>query len=287
MVEIIPPSIECKIIEHKYSQYLNQLKTYQGYHDFIKVLSRRLQFYFYLPEYKILRQQDTSVKKVFVTGSGKCNVYSNLHYTKDTLIGIIDEGMVLGECQFIFNTSSYVTIEAKQHISMAAIDNEDLNDILLKHESIKMRIQKSLLSNPFDLNRDYAVKIMRQSSDYLSSQSDETLRRLYYLSDERFYEYGDMLFNIGDAGKSAFIIIYGAVEIGLSEGKNYMSMDFLSKGSAIGFNTILTGREWAYQAKVKSIRATIVKIDISTLEVEIKNSPLLEQKVNEYQNHLL
>lgn len=42
MIDYMPPSIECKIIEYQYSKYLNQLSTYNGFNDFIEILTKRL-----------------------------------------------------------------------------------------------------------------------------------------------------------------------------------------------------------------------------------------------------
>lgn len=57
------------------------------------------------------------------------------------------------------------------------------------------------------------------------------------------------------------ILIFGTVEIGLSDGDNYQQLDLLGKGSVIGIYGAITGSEWDYTAKVKSKRAIIMEID--------------------------
>lgn len=76
------------------------------------------------------------------------------------------------------------------------------------------------------------------------------------------------------------VIMFGTVEIGLTDGKRYQYMDLLGKGSIIGFNGIITETEWVYTAKVTSKRANIVQLNIEALAIEIKYSPFLQAEVN-------
>lgn len=114
MLDIVPPSIECKMIECQYSKLLNQVTTYRDHEEFIRILTKRLQFFFYQPECKIMNQNDNlNSKSVFITGTGTCDVYQNFHYTQDVLIGRLDPGYVFGENQYIFSNTPHITLIAQ------------------------------------------------------------------------------------------------------------------------------------------------------------------------------
>lgn len=77
LIEIVPPSLQRKIIQFQYTKYLNQYKAYRAKSDFLKILAITLQVNFYLPEHEIIRINDENFRMVFITGSGECNVYQH------------------------------------------------------------------------------------------------------------------------------------------------------------------------------------------------------------------
>lgn len=87
--------------------------------------------------------------------------------------------------------------------------------------------------------------------------------------------------------KSIYIILFGALEIGLCNGHVYLEMDIMGRGSIIGMDRVLTGKEWSYEAKIKSKLAHIIQIPIEVLQSEMKMSPLLLDKMQQYHSNLL
>ena len=45
------------------------------------------------------------------------------------------------------------------------------------------------------------------------------LRRIFKLSEQNFYNVGETLFKVGDPQDSIYIILFGVVETGLSDGE--------------------------------------------------------------------
>ena len=84
-----------------------------------------------------------------------------------------------------------------------------------------------------------------------------------------------------------YIVLYGSIELLLSDGDVNHRMDYMSRGSILGMDLMLLEKEWPYAARVKSKTAHILKIDIEVLQTEMKNSSLLLDKVNTYHKDLL
>ena len=79
------------------------------------------------------------------------------------------------------------------------------------------------------------------------------------------YMQGQKIFEIGERGKFLYVVMMGALEIGLSDGFHYQVIDLLGKGSIIGTNYFLNNLQWPYTARVVSMSALILKIDHPSL----------------------
>ena len=78
-----------------------------------------------------------------------------------------------------------------------------------------------MLDNPFDRDRDQAVEILRSSVPFLEHLSDDVLRHIYLSARWRTYRYDHVLFKVGEYCKALQIVVFGTVEIGLSDGDHY------------------------------------------------------------------
>ena len=91
----------------------------------------------------------------------------------------------------------------------------------MSQKELKQRLQDRILENPYDLDRENAVRVMRKSVPFLANLDSRTLRYLYMRAKQKNYHYNDLLFKIGQNCKALQILVQGTIEIGLSDGENY------------------------------------------------------------------
>lgn len=76
LMSLIPPSIQCLILQNQYERHMISYTLYRRNPNFIQILSKRLSFNFFLPEYKIIREgSDEKLNTMYITGVGRCFVY--------------------------------------------------------------------------------------------------------------------------------------------------------------------------------------------------------------------
>ena len=61
----------------------------------------------------------------------------------------------------------------------ATIEGHELEQLLMHHKDMKLRLQERILSNPFNRDRDDVVDILRKSVPFLANVSTATLRYIY------------------------------------------------------------------------------------------------------------
>lgn len=79
-------------------------------------------------------------------------------------------------------------------------------------------------------------------------------------SRHQYLDHGHMILKVGDVCDTIYVVLFGTIEIGLSDGQCYQKMDLLGKGSVIGVNGILTNSTMSYSARVKSKRVNLLQI---------------------------
>lgn len=108
------------------------------------------------------------------------------------------------------------------------------------------------MKNPYDCERDYFVEMCRRSVDYMKKLDEIALRQIYMKSTHKYFEFGETIFDVGQKCHDLMLILSGWVEIGLTDGKNYMQLDYLSRGSFLCFYGVLMQNDYNYKAFVIS-----------------------------------
>lgn len=68
----------------------------------------------------------------------------------------------------------------------------------------------------------------------------------------------------------------GNIEIGLFNSMQYMTLEYLGKGSVIGENGLLINNEYVFSAHCRSPRVKLIRIRIETLTLLMKGCPELK-----------
>ena len=130
------------------------------------------------------------------------------------------------------------------------------------------------------------VELLKTSVPIFEKASVQILRQIYYRKKYKLLQYGDVLFDIGQHCRSILIVVFGQVEIGLTDGEAYQSLDTLGQGSVMGMYGIISGYEWDYKATIKSKRAIIIEIDISIINHERRNFKSLDDTIEQFKKDL-
>ena len=95
-----------------------------------------------------------------------------------------------------------------------------MQKVFYRHHHLRDQFFKQVYENPFDTNCNYVINGLK-SINYFKKQSQQTLKRLYYKSAKKYYIQGQQLFDIGDASDNIYIVLLGALEVGISDGNDY------------------------------------------------------------------
>ena len=108
------------------------------------------------------------------------------------------------------------------------------------------------------------------------------LRQLFYRSEQKFFDIGGVLFDVGDKCESIYYILQGVLDIVISDGyANHRVLDVLGKGSFIGNNFILKQEMWFYKAVNNSTCTTrILKVDLSVIQMLAAQYVELQDSMN-------
>lgn len=146
----------------------------------------------------------------------------------------------------------------------------------MKFPETRQKLVNFVIQCPFDIDRDYFVKICRRSVNYFSRLPDDMLKVIYMESKEKFFEKEQVIFDVGDRTKYLSVVMHGWIEIQLTNGEQHGQLDYLSKGSIIGFNGIIMNNDFMYRAVVISPRVKMVLVS--------KQSILRAMKKNQWMN---
>lgn len=82
-------------------------------------------------------------------------------------------------------------------------------------------MKKEVLENPYDFERDMFVSQIRKEVPYFENLDVKELRELYYLSEERFVKYDEVLFQLGERCNGLYMIINGWIDIIITDGYDF------------------------------------------------------------------
>ena len=133
-----------------------------------------------------------------------------------------------------------------------------MNKIIIKYRDTKQKLENFILWNPYDLERDYFIEIAQRSISFFKRLDNITMRKIYMACKHLFFETNQFIFDVGDTCDCIYIVCLGNIEIGLTNGVEYMTMDYLGRGSVIGYNGVVLDSDQVYSAKVRSPRAKLI-----------------------------
>ena len=135
---------------------------------------------------------------------------------------------------------------------------DDMDDFLVNFPHIKNELQSQIFNNPYDSERDFFYQTCFNNIQYLKTLPKDILQAIYYSSDILQYDFGQMVFSIGQECENIYIILQGVVSIELSNGINSFQIDVIGRGSVIGVNNLISSEEWVYQAKAASSQTVLI-----------------------------
>ena len=113
------------------------------------------------------------------------------------------------------------------------------------------------------------------------------MKKLYYYSNEYFYEQGTTIFDLQEKCSGIYIITEGVVGIELTDGVKSNVIDIMGRGSVIGIYGVLFREPWVYVAKSVSVRTTkILKISNYVLDQLAMSTPILFEHMDQFQKKL-
>jgi len=183
----------------------------------------------------------------------------------NVLIGEIGVGSILNVPELIFPCKPQNMVTFRTHAVVTSIGFEAMNKIIIKYQGSKQKLENFVILNPFNYERDYFIDIAQRSIDFLKRVDQIGMRKIYMACNHLYLTDNEVIFNVGDICESIYIVVSGNIEIGLSNGTEYMTMDFLGKGSVLGFNGVILDAEQLYIAKVRSPRANLIEIPKSVI----------------------
>lgn len=89
-----------------------------------------LQFNFYEPEVKIIREGGTEeLKRMYITGVGRCFVTKKFLSKQGIHVSTVSPGTIFGELQMIIPNNTDFTLESQQHAILVSISRSDMEQL--------------------------------------------------------------------------------------------------------------------------------------------------------------
>ena len=121
----------------QYTKVLKKVSIFRERKKEMEFLLRRIEINFFEPEQELMRQQDSSFRKVVITGQGICNVYRNFNSRKRVLLGTLVEGSLTGETCVIFNSDPVNTVMAMSYCTIGMINEQNFLEFLSHFTKMK------------------------------------------------------------------------------------------------------------------------------------------------------
>ncbi len=74
-------------------------------------------------------------------------------------------------------------------------------------------MQKKLLENPFDIERNYFAQQIQELVPYLKKASQKLLKKMYYMSSIKFFEDEQVIFEVKQPCNALYFVMQGVVAI--------------------------------------------------------------------------
>lgn len=128
---------------------------------------------------------------------------------------VLKEGQMVGECQAIFDSVPLFSVETKSYCAIGMVGYKAIKELLHNRPYVRDEYRAKILRNPFDHERDFFVSQVRSAVSYLEAVPDEFLRHLYHRAPWKFYDFGQHVFQVGQACDRVYVVMSGVVEVSL------------------------------------------------------------------------
>lgn len=160
---------------------------------------------------------------------------------------------MVNEVAAAFETAPEFSVESVSYCTIGKINYRIFQDMLSQLPNVRECLIDSLITNPYDHEREFFVENCRRHIDFFKKMPYKYLRQIYYRSTWRFYDYSQVVFKKGDKCDRIYMIMSGVVETSLERRGKKQLLDLMTRGSILGFNGILSQDPWHYEASIKSM----------------------------------
>ena len=183
-------------------------------------------------------------------------------------LGVIPNGTLLGITQVLFDNDPNYEIEANAYCSVGFVHRDKFIELFERFRSLRIEMIDFVYSNPFETERQYFIDLCRKRVPFFKKIKENTLKQIYHRSKQRFYDYGEKLFEVGQPCTEIYFILGGLIDIAVTDGYyKRNTMDVVGVGSVIGVHNIINNEIWYYEAYNATTRSCkILTVQYSLLK---------------------
>ena len=136
-------------------------------------------------------------------------------------------------------TAPEFSVESVSYCTIGKIDYKTFCEMCTQMPQVKTSLINSIISNPFDHEREFFVQNVKRNIDFFQNLPDDLLKQLYYRSTWRFYDYSQNVFKQKDPCDKIYLIMSGVIEISMEQKGITQQIDLMTRGSILGSIGIL------------------------------------------------
>ena len=249
---MISPSLRQRVTHHIFNNSIGNNEVFKGQdHALESLILPHLKIKLFMPEEEIIRQSEQA-KSMFFISKGECDVLV-LDSTKEVCITrILEKGEYFGEISLLKNTARTATVQSKNYITLAELDNEYFRALCHQYPSIKQAMERKIMKYS-DKWKNFVESVLMRI-DYLSDSLTPSLfdKILYQLKTITINQ-GSYLFKRNEICNSVYIIANGEMDmIAGKRERDEKVVETLSKKSVIGIYYSFTNEPYILSAKAKT-----------------------------------
>ena len=128
------------------------------------------------PETTFIKQFDNDNMNIYFTGAGVCYIWRHFNTRRKHFLDKVEEGSMINEVAAAFETAPEFSVESVSYCTIGKISFKIFQDMLGQKPIVRESLIESIISNPYDHEREFFVENCRRHVEFFKKMPYEYLR---------------------------------------------------------------------------------------------------------------